>query len=84
MHEALSHPGWKQAMVEEMVALHSTGTWDLVTLPNGKSLVGCRWVYTVKIGPNGRVNCLKACLVSKGLLRYMAPTTMTLFLLLPR
>ena len=26
MHEALSHPSWKQAMVEEMTALHSTGT----------------------------------------------------------
>ena len=33
MHEALSHPSWKQAMVEEMATLHSTGTWDLVTLP---------------------------------------------------
>ena len=41
-HEALSHPRWKQAMVEEMVALHSSGTWDLVPLPVGKSLVGCR------------------------------------------
>ena len=40
MHEALSHPSKKHALVEEMVALHSTGTWDLVTLPVGKSLVG--------------------------------------------
>ena len=24
LHEALSHPGWKQEMVEEMAALHST------------------------------------------------------------
>ncbi|RVW40739.1 Retrovirus-related Pol polyprotein from transposon RE2 [Vitis vinifera] len=35
-HEALSHPGWRQAMVDEMAALHSNGTWDLV-LPSGKS-----------------------------------------------
>ena len=26
MHEALSHTGWKQAMIEEMTALHFTGT----------------------------------------------------------
>ena len=26
MHEALSHPGWKQATIEEMVALHSIDT----------------------------------------------------------
>ena len=66
MNEALSHSGWKQAMVEEMATLHSTGTWDLVTLPTSKSLVGCRWVYTVKIGPDGRVDRLKAHLVAKG------------------
>ena len=49
-----------------MATLHSSGTWDLVTLPIGKTLVGCRWVYTVKIGPNGQVYRLKARLVAKG------------------
>ena len=53
-------------MAEEMVALHSTGTWDLVPLPVGKSHVGCHWVYTIKIGPDGRVDRLKARLVAKG------------------
>ena len=65
MHEALSYPGWKQAMVEEMSALHSIGTWDLVTLPPGKSPVGYRWVYTVKIGPDGWVDRLNARLIAK-------------------
>ena len=53
-------------MVEEITALHFTGTWDLVPLPAGKSLVGFHWVYTVKFGPDGRVDCLKARLVAKG------------------
>ena len=53
-------------MVEEMVALHSIGTWDLVILLTGKSPVGCHWVYTVKIGLDGEVDCLEACLVAKG------------------
>ena len=66
MHEAVSHPGWKQTMVEEMAALHSSGTWDLVTLPACKTPVGCRWVYTVKIGSNGWVDHLKARLVANG------------------
>ena len=26
VHETLSHPHWKQAIVEEIVALHSSGT----------------------------------------------------------
>ncbi|RVW42968.1 Retrovirus-related Pol polyprotein from transposon RE2 [Vitis vinifera] len=64
--EALSHPGWRQAMVDEMTALHSNGTWDLVVLPSGKSTVGCRWVYAVKVGPDGQVGRLKARLVAKG------------------
>ena len=53
-------------MIEEMTALHSTSTWDLVTLPASKSPIGCRWVYIIKIGPDGRVDRLKACLVDKG------------------
>ena len=66
VHEVLSHLNWKQAMVEEMAALHSNGSWDLVTLPVGKTLVRCRWVYTVKISPDGRVDHLKAQSVAKG------------------
>ena len=53
-------------MVDEMAALHSTATWDLVVLSFGKFLVGCCWVYTVKVGPDGQVDRLKAPLVSKG------------------
>ncbi|RVW22780.1 Retrovirus-related Pol polyprotein from transposon RE1 [Vitis vinifera] len=55
-----------KAMVDEMAALHSNGTWDLVVLPSGKSTVGCRWVYVVKVGPDGQVDHLKARLVAKG------------------
>ncbi|RVW92842.1 Retrovirus-related Pol polyprotein from transposon TNT 1-94 [Vitis vinifera] len=32
----------------------------------GKFTVGCRWVYTVKVGPDGQVDRLKARLVAKG------------------
>ena len=51
--EAFSHSGWKLAMVEEMDALCSSGTWKLVTLPLGKSPIGCRWVYIVNVGLDG-------------------------------
>lgn len=40
--EALCHPGWKVAMEEEMVALQQNCTWELVPLPSGKTVVGCR------------------------------------------
>ena len=64
--EVLSHPGWKQAMSEEMDALYSNDTWELVALPPGKSSVGCHWVYTVKVGPDGQIDRLKTRLVAKG------------------
>ena len=43
MHEALSHPDWKHAMVKDMIVLHSSGSWDLVTLLEKHMLdvVGC-------------------------------------------
>ena len=66
VQEALSHPGWRQAMIDEMTALESNHTWTLVSPPTGKSVVGCRWVFTVKVGPNGQVDRLKARLVAKG------------------
>ena len=49
-----------------MAALHSTSTWDLIVLPFGKVSVGCCWVYTVKVGPDGQVDRLKGRLVAKG------------------
>ena len=64
--KTLSHPGWKQAMAEEMNALYSNDTWKLVALPPGKSPIGCCWVYTVKVGPDGQIDRLKARLVAKG------------------
>ena len=64
--EALSHPGWKQAMVVEMDAHYSNDTSELVALPPEMSPVGCRWVYTVKLGPHGKIDRLKACLVAEG------------------
>ena len=42
--EVLTHLGWKQEMVEEMDVLSSNGTWELVTLPLGKSHIGYRWI----------------------------------------
>ena len=52
INEAFSHTGWRHAMVEEMTALCSNGTCDLVTIPPSKSPVSC-WVCTVKVGPDG-------------------------------
>ena len=53
-------------MVEDIDALSSNGTWELITLPHSKSPIGYRWVYTMKVRLEGQVDQLKARLATKG------------------
>jgi hypothetical protein len=53
-------------MVEEMESLHKNETWDLVELPNGRNLIGRKWVFKKKMSNIGQVERLKARLVEKG------------------
>ena len=64
--KALSHPGWRSAMIEEMDALNGNSTWNLVHLPTEKKVIECRWVFAVKVNSDGSVARLKAQLVAKG------------------
>ena len=64
--KALTHPNSRSAVIKEMDALTDNGTWDLVRLPAGKKVIGCRWVFTVKVNPDGSIAQLKARLVAKG------------------
>ena len=52
-------------MIEEMTALHDNDAWDLVPLPKGKTTVGCHWVFIVKVGLDGAIDCLKSRLIAK-------------------
>ena len=53
-------------MIDELDALHKTHTWDMTTLPPGKSVVGYKWVYKIKTWANGSVERYKARLVARG------------------
>lgn len=64
--EALNHPGWYNAMLEEIHALDENHTWDLVDLPKGKKAVGCKCIFAFKVNPDSSVARLKARLVVKG------------------
>ena len=52
-------------MTNELDALHKTHTWDMTTLPLGKSTIGCKWVYKIKTRPDGSVERYKARLVAR-------------------
>jgi len=59
-------PQWQMAMNEEMEALRSRGTWELVPHPANASVVTCRWVFSVKHKANGTVDRYKTRLVARG------------------
>ncbi|XP_022638426.1 uncharacterized protein LOC111241946 [Vigna radiata var. radiata] len=72
LHAQLGHPSLAKLQqlasghVDELSALQHNGTWELVPLPYGKSVVGCKWVFAIKVGPDGTIDRLKVHLVAKG------------------
>ena len=64
--EAVQDPLWSTTMEKEIQALEKNHTWDVTTLPPSKFPIGCKWVYKVKLNPNGSVERFKTRLVAKG------------------
>jgi len=67
--EALQRPDaerWRVAVDEEMDSIRRNKVYDLEELPAGRRAIGCRYVFTVKHGPDGSVERYKARLVAKG------------------
>lgn len=64
--DALAHPGWHQAMIEELDSIYQNHTWSLTPATAEMNILGCRWIFTVKLNADGSLNKLKARLVAKG------------------
>lgn len=50
----------------EYRSLIENETWELVELLSGRKPIGCKWVFKVKYGSDGRVERFKGQLVAKG------------------
>lgn len=67
--EAIQDQKWIKAMKEELQAIEKNQIWELVNLPSQKKAIAVKWVYKIKLNPNGEVNKYKARLVAKGFLQ---------------
>ena len=57
---------WRAACAEEMKQFVHQNIFDMVPKPEGRKVVNCKWVFKMKLGPDGQVEHHKACLVAKG------------------
>lgn len=67
--EAISGPDaqcWLKAEVEELSKIKNAGTYQLVTRPKDRKVVGCRFAYKLKVDATGKPTVYKARLVAKG------------------
>ncbi|GKA72518.1 retrovirus-related pol polyprotein from transposon TNT 1-94, partial [Tanacetum coccineum] len=64
--EALKHPGWIDAMQEELNQFYRNKVWTLVPLPYGKIAIDSKWVFRNKKDEHGTTIKNKARLVAQG------------------
>ncbi|GJW19214.1 putative RNA-directed DNA polymerase [Tanacetum coccineum] len=64
--EASKDQHWIEAMNDEMDALYSNDTWEVVELPLGRKAIGGKWVYKIKYKSSGDIDRYKARYVAKG------------------
>ena len=64
--QAVKDKIWHGAMKHEAIAREESGTWDIVSLPPGKTAIRCQWVYKYKLHPDGTIERPKARLVANG------------------
>ncbi|GJY51218.1 retrovirus-related pol polyprotein from transposon TNT 1-94 [Tanacetum coccineum] len=62
--EALKHPGWDDAMQDELNQFSRNKVWRLVLAPFGKTIIGSKWVFRNKRDETGIVIKNKARLVA--------------------
>eukprot|EP00794_Sanderia_malayensis_P011707 gene11707-biopygen9383 len=57
---------WREALDSEYKSLMKNDTWKLVELPEGKNLVGSKWLFKIKHNADGSISRYKSRLVAQG------------------
>ncbi|XXG51938.1 hypothetical protein AAC387_Pa03g0390 [Persea americana] len=62
--QAVQQNCWNQAIKEELDALDQNHTCDIVECPSAVKLIGCKWIYWIKLKSDGSLDRHKARLVA--------------------
>ena len=57
---------WREAMDLDIQSMHQNQVWHLVDPPEGIVSIGCKWIFTKKIGADGQIDTFKTRLAAKG------------------
>ena len=64
--EAASQQCWKEAMMEEYESIMKNDVWEVVSRPDGKSVVTSKWIFKIKHAADGSIDKYKARFVARG------------------
>jgi len=67
--KAITRTTWKTDMEEELKSIVKNETWEMIDLPQHKTLIDVKYVFKVKVKPNGSLPKHKAQLVAKGFMQ---------------
>jgi hypothetical protein len=63
--EAAGQQVWQDAMIEEYQSIMKNDIWDIVSRPEGKSILTTKWIYMIKHAADGSVEKYKARFVAR-------------------
>ncbi|KAK4395412.1 hypothetical protein Sango_1695500 [Sesamum angolense] len=63
---AAKYKVWVQAMEEKIKMSEKSNTCELVDRPENKEVIGVKWIYKMKLNPDGSIQKNKARPVAKG------------------
>jgi hypothetical protein len=66
IEEANKDEFWIKTMDEELDQIEKNDTWELVSRPMNKNMIGTKWVFLNKLNEYGHVTRNKTILVCKG------------------
>ena len=65
-NEASKDDNWVKAMNDELDQIEKNNTWEMVQRPEGKNVIGSKWIFKNKLNEQGQVIRNKSRLVYKG------------------